>query len=258
MLEPRIVVCLLVLDGQLVRTKKFRSPRYLGDPLNAVRIFNEKLVDELVVLDIGAAKNGGSPDLSLISSLAKECAMPLSYGGGVQSADEIERLVELGVEKVIVGSALAGNLSILESASRRVGRQSLTVAIDVVRSDESLASYEVVTRSATCRTGLKPEVWAKRVIECGGGEILLSSVDRDGTRMGFDHALIDLVIHTVDVPLTIVGGAGNYGDLGGAIQAFAGLGVAAGTLFTLQGRFEAVLLKYPSIEEKSEIFYGLS
>lgn len=256
MLRPRIIPCLLIHKGGLVKTVKFGDPKYVGDPLNAVRIFNEKEVDELMVVDIDASRNGAPPNEALIAQMAAECRMPLCYGGGVKSAEVVERLVALGVEKVALSSAAVEQPSLISEAAERVGRQSVVVVMDV-KATGLLRSHEVVTYNATRRTGHDPVGFAREMQRLGAGEIVLNSVDRDGTMQGYDLALIDQLKAAIDVPLTVVGGAGKLDDIRELAQRHPVIGAAAGSLFVFKGKFRAVLINYPDRAQRDQLAQGL-
>ena len=249
MLRPRIIPCLLVHKGGLVKTVGFAEPKYVGDPLNAVRIFNEKEVDELMVVDIDASRHGREPDYKLIANLALECRMPLSYGGGVKTVEQFDRLISLGVEKVAVSSAAVSDPDLIVTAAARVGSQSVVVVIDV-RKTGLLRKPEVVTLNATNRTGLEPGAWATRVQELGAGEIVLNNVDRDGEMKGYDIDLVDHVRKATSLPLTVLGGAGTLADLRTLVERHGIIGAAAGSLFVFKGKYRAVLINYPNRAEK--------
>lgn len=247
MLRPRIIPCLLVQDGGLVKTKKFADPTYVGDPLNAVRIFNEKQVDELIVLEIDATAKSRPPNLSLIQRLAAECRMPLCYGGGVTRAEEIEKIVAVGVEKVALSSALFSHPSLLAEASRRVGQQSIVAVLDVRRVN---GRYEVFIANGTAATGAEAVAFAQQCVAAGAGEIVINSIDRDGTMEGYDFDLVAKVRVAVSTPLTVLGGAGSLNDLKRLIERFGILGAAAGSLFVFKGPRRAVLINYPRMEQR--------
>jgi cyclase len=249
MLRARFIPCLLVHNGGLVKTTRFCDPKYVGDPLNAVRIFNEKQVDELIVLDIDATVFGREPDYSLIANLAAECRMPLCYGGGVSTVQQIERIVALGVEKVCLGSAAAYDSSLIQQASLRVGNQSIVAVIDVKKCG-LLGRYEVFTHNGTKKVGRDPVEMACEVAALGAGEILLNSIDLDGTMKGYDLALIDSVRNSVRVPMSVLGGAGSLDDMRELVERYGAIGAAAGTLFVLKGKYRAVLIQYPQPAEK--------
>jgi cyclase len=253
MLRPRIIPCLLVHKGGLYKTKGFNQHKYVGDPLNAVRIFNEKQVDELMIIDIDASRLGHEPDYKLLANLALECRMPLSYGGGVKSLAQIDRIINLGFEKVAIASAAIDDPDLIKQASSRLGSQSVVGVIDVKRTG-FFRKHEVVTINATRRTGLEPAAWAAKLQELGVGEIVLNSVDHDGEMRGYDFDLIDSVRNAISTPLTVLGGAGSLDDIRSLITRYGIIGAAAGSLFVFKGKYRAVLINYPSREEKDSIF----
>lgn len=249
MLRPRIIPCLLVHNNGLVKTVKFGDPKYVGDPINAVRIFNEKEVDELFVVDIDATREGREPNYELIRNLAAECRMPLCYGGGVTSAEQIERIVGLGVEKVAMSAACAKNPTIIQHARMRVGGQSIVAVLDVKQSG-ILRRYECVTHNATRSTKRSPVEMAKLYEQCGAGEIVVNSVDRDGTLKGYDMDLVSDIRQAISLPLTVLGGAGSHDDVCDLIRQHHIIGAAAGSLFVFKGKYRAVLINYPTRQEK--------
>lgn len=252
MLRPRIIPCLLVHKGGLVKTRKFGEPKYVGDPINAVRTFNEKEVDELIVVDIDATRLGREPNYDLISKLASECRMPLCYGGGVREVEQIERIIALGVEKVAISAAAIATPEIIASGAKRVGSQSMVAVIDV-RKTGLMGRYEVVSHNASKRTGLDPVAFARTMQSEGAGEIVLNSVDRDGEMNGYDLGLVEQVRAAVSLPVTVLGGAGSHADLEKLIARQGIIGAAAGSLFVFKGKYRAVLISYPNRAEKEGI-----
>jgi cyclase len=253
MLRPRIIPCLLVKNGGLVKTVRFAEPKYVGDPINAVRIFNEKETDELIVADIDATSLSCEPDYKLIRDLAAECRMPLCYVGGVKTAEQVERIVGLGVEKVGLSSTAIARPALVSEAARRVGGQSVVVVLDVKKTASS-AGYEVFTHNGTRASGVDPILFAKEAERLGAGEILVNSIDADGVMTGYDIGLIDRMREAVRIPLSILGGAGSLADIEGLIRRHGVIGAAAGSLFVFKGKFRAVLINYPSPTEKAKIF----
>ena len=247
MLRPRIIPCLLVHKGGLVKTVGFDKPKYVGDPLNAVRIFNEKEVDELMVVDIDATRQGCEPDYKLIANLASECRMPLAYGGGVRTVEQFERLVSLGVEKVSASAAAVADLGLVSAAAERVGGQSVVVVIDVRRRGKG---FEVFTHNGTKATGLDAVEFARRAAAAGAGEIVINSIDRDGQMKGYDLDLVRAVRGAVTCPLTVLGGAGALTDMAGLVKEFGIIGAAAGSWFVFKGVYRAVLINYPARADK--------
>jgi cyclase len=249
-LRPRIIPCLLLENGDLIKTVNFKRSKYIGDPLNAVRIFNEKEVDELIVLDINASVDGRKPDFDLISSLAAECRMPFCYGGGITSPAEVERLISLGVEKVAMSSAALADPDLVTRAAEMVGQQSIVVVLDVA---ERGRSYEVMTNRGTRATGLDAIAAARWMQEAGAGEIVVNSIDRDGKMAGYDLSLATEVRQAVTVPTTFLGGAGSLAHVGELVSSVGVVGAAAGSLFVFKGVYRAVLINYPSEAEKDAI-----
>lgn len=252
MLRARIIPCLLIHNGGLVKTRRFAEPKYVGDPINAVRIFNEKEVDELIVVDIDATRLAREPDYAMISRLANECRMPLCYGGGVRDEDQVDRIVSLGVEKVSISAAVLADPVLVERSARRVGSQSVVVTLDITKS-ALLRQYEIVSHNATVRTGRRPRDTAREMQERGAGEIVLNAVDRDGEMTGYDLDLVAQMGDAVTVPLTVLGGAGSHDDISALIRQKPIIGAAAGSLFVLKGKYRAVLINYPNREEKAAI-----
>jgi len=252
LVAPRIIPCLLVHQGGLVKSTRFDNHKYLGDPLNAVRIFNEKMVDELIVLDIDATVQKRDPNYNLIRSLAAECRMPLCIGGGVTTADQVERIIGYGVEKVALSAAAVARPELVSQAARRVGMQSVVVVIDVKRTG-LFRHPEVVTHNGRKGTGLKPLDFARMMQDAGAGEIVLNSVDNDGTMNGYDLTVVRSVAKALSIPLTIMGGAGSLSDIEQAIREFGAIGTAAGSLFVFKGRYRAVLINYPTSTEKDAL-----
>ena len=243
MLTTRVIPILLLRGRGLVKTVRFRDAMYVGDPVNAVRIFNEKEVDELALLDIDASVEGREPPFETIAEVAGECFMPLSYGGGIRSLPAIERILSLGVEKVIINSATISTPDLVKNASEAFGSQSIAVSIDAKR---TLAGrYEVFTQGGRINTRLSPVECARRVEDDGAGEILVTSIDRDGTREGYDLELTRSVSAAVGIPVVAAGGAGRVEDLAKVVMEGGASAAAAGSLFVLQGKHRAVLISYP-------------
>lgn len=251
MLRPRIIPCLLIRNKGLVKTVSFNSPKYVGDPINAVRIFNEKESDELIVLDIDATTNNSQPDYQLIEKIASECRMPLCYGGGIKTVEQAQRIFSLGVEKVAISSAAVQNPDIVTKIAERVGSQSVVVVLDVKK--KLLGGYEVVTHNGKISTGINPSELALIFQQKGAGEIVVNSVDRDGQMKGYDLLLVEQIRKSVTLPLTVLGGAGSLDDIGKLIGKFGIIGAAAGSLFVFKGVYKAVLINYPSVELKEEL-----
>lgn len=254
MLRPRIIPCLLVHQGGLVKTQGFKEPKYVGDPINAVRIFNEKEADELMVLDIDATVNKVTPDFSLIAKLAAECRMPLCYGGGVTTAEQAARIVDMGVEKVAVSAAAIVNPSLLTEIAAAVGRQSVVAVLDVRKRTGLFAKgYELCTHNGKTVHKLDPVTFAKQLQDAGAGEIVINSVDRDGLMQGYDLGLAMQFKQALKVPITFLGGAGTLEHMSELVSNLGLVGAAAGSLFVFKGKYRAVLINYPTPEQKIEL-----
>jgi cyclase len=252
MLQPRIIPCLLVKNKGLVKTVNFKNPRYVGDPINAVRIFNEKEVDELMLLDIDATCNGAEPDFKMIANLAAECRMPLCYGGGIRTAEQAQRIIGLGVEKVAISSAAVNNPKLVCQIAQETGSQSLAVVIDVKKTLLG-DSYEVHTNNGKKGAIKCPVEFAQLLESFGAGEIVINSIDNDGVMRGYDLTLVDKIRKSITVPLTILGGAGSLEDIGRLIAKYGIIGAAAGSLFIFKGIYKAVLINYPNRMEKDAL-----
>lgn len=253
MLRPRIIPCLLVKNRGLVKTVNFKNPKYVGDPINAVRIFNEKEVDELTVFDIDATSNNREPDYKMIENLAAECRMPLCYGGGVNSVEQAQRIFSLGVEKVALSTAAINNPSLISNIAEKVGSQSVVVVLDIKK--KVFGGYEIYIRNGQKGTGIDPSLFAKQMEDLGAGEIVLNSIDNDGVMRGYDINLIEKIRKSISLPITVLGGAGSLDDIGKLIEKFGIIGAAAGSLFVFKGVYRAVLINYPDRLEK-ENFYN--
>lgn len=260
MLYPRIIPCLLVKDNGLVKTVNFKNPKYVGDPINAVRIFNEKEVDELMVFDIDAALEKREPDYNMIEHLAAECRMPLCYGGGVTNSGQIQRIVQLGVEKVAISSAAIESPNLVAEAAECVGNQSVVAVLDVKKNSIS-GQYEVWTHGGRKATGKCPLELAAQMERLGAGEIVINSIDNDGIMKGYDLVLVEKMRKSISVPLTVLGGAGSLNDVSLLINKYGAIGAAAGSLFVFKGVYRAVLINYPNRAEKYALIeenYGMS
>lgn len=257
MLRPRITPCLLVHNNGLVKTIGFKSPKYVGDPINAVKIFNEKESDELIVLDIDATVNNAEPNYALIAKLATECRMPLCYGGGVRTLEQAKRIISLGVEKVAISSAAIENPNLISQVAGEIGRQSVVVVLDVKKRLLSKGS-DVWTHNGKKNTKRSAIEVAVQVEELGAGEIVLNSIDNDGQMKGYDIPLAQLLRQAVKIPITVLGGAGSLKDIADLISACGVIGAAAGSLFVFKGSYRAVLINYPSITQRDELIHSLS
>lgn len=254
MLRSRIIPCLLVHNKGLVKTVLFKNPKYVGDPINAVKIFNEKNVDEIMVLDIDASVEKRGPDFRLIENLAVECRMPFCYGGGVSSVEEVKKIISLGAEKVAISSHAISNPSLLREMSKAVGAQSVVLVLDVSKRGFLSSSYEIFTMNAKKKTGIKLKDFLVSIKDIPYGEIVINNIDLDGTMKGYDYELIDAVRSFVDTPLTVIGGAGTLEDIKGLISRYHIIGAAAGSIFVFKGKYKAVLINYPDKIEKRNLY----
>ena len=255
MLRPRIIPCLLIHKGGLVKTVGFASPKYVGDPINAVKIFNEKEADELMVLDIDASANSREPDYALIKKLAAECRMPLCYGGGIKTAEQAARIISLGVEKVSLSSAALDNPQLITDLAQAIGRQSVVAVLDV-RKKKGLFSkgYELTSINNSRSHKQDPLELAIALEKAGAGEIVINSVDNDGVMKGYDLEFAERVKSALHVPTTFLGGAGAHEHLSELISRCGIVGAAAGSLFVFKGKYRAVLINYPTAEQKDQIY----
>jgi cyclase len=251
MFRPRVMPCLLLKGKGLVKTIKFKDPTYLGDPINAVRIFNEKESDELIFLDITASLEKRSVYLDVVRQIGDECFMPFAVGGGIRSIQTIRDILSAGAEKVVINSYAAENPVFIQEAASIFGNQSIVISIDVKR--KIFGTYEVYTYSASKSTKLEPVEFSKLMEDMGAGEIVINSINQDGTRDGFDLDLIRAVSSAVSIPVIACGGAGNLDHIIEAINNGAAA-VAAGSLFVFHGRRRAVLINYPTKEELKTLF----
>lgn len=247
MLRNRVIPCLLLRNGGLVKTVKFKDPKYVGDPINAIKIFNEKEVDELIFLDIDASKTGKRPDFNMIKDIASECFMPFCYGGGVRSIEDIKNILSLGVEKVSINSHAIKNPKFVKEASEIFGSQSIVVAIDVKK--DFFGKYRVYNHAKNRIVSVDPVEAAKEAAKIGAGEIMINSVDLDGTMEGYDVDLVKRITDNVAVPVIALGGAGSIGDIARVIKGGGASAAAAGSMFVFHGKYRAVLITYPDWKE---------
>ncbi|MCS4227915.1 AglZ/HisF2 family acetamidino modification protein [Sphingobacterium sp. BIGb0165] len=252
MLRPRIIPSLLIQDNGLVKTVNFKNPKYVGDPINAVKIFNEKAVDELAIFDIDATVKGLEPNYSLIERIANQSRMPLCYGGGVKTVDQAQRIFGLGIEKIALSSAALQNPRLITEIADRVGAQSVIVVLDVKK--KLFGGYEVYTHNGKKSTGINPFQFIEQAQRSGAGEIIINSIDQDGMMKGYDKTLIDKAREKTTLPMTVLGGAGSLEDIRDIIDRHKIIGVAAGSLFVFKGVYKAVLINYPTKEDKDRLY----
>lgn len=255
MLRPRIIPCLLIQDGGLVKTVKFKDPKYVGDPINAVKIFNEKEADELIVIDIDATVNNVEPNYKQIANLAAECRMPLCYGGGIRTAEQAKKIIALGVEKVAISSAVLENPALITQIAEEIGSQSVVVVLDY-KSRMLSKAIDVWTHNGTRNTKRSVLEVALEVEKLGAGEIVINSIENDGRMKGYDIDLALKLRQSVHIPITILGGGGSLEDMRSVVAACGVVGVAAGSFFVFKGSYRAVLISYPSAQQKDELIYS--
>lgn len=247
MIRPRVIPVLLLKGEGLVKTVRFKDPKYLGDPINIVRIFNDKEVDELIFLDITATNEGRQPPFEILAKITSECFMPLGYGGGIHSMEDVKALLGIGIEKVIMNTCAVEDPAFITEVAEYAGSQAVVVSMDVKKG--FLGKYEVFTHSGRKGTGLDPVQHALEMEKRGAGELFLNVIDRDGMMQGYDLDLIRRVADTVHLPLVACGGAGDIRHLAEAIQQGGASAAAAGSLFVFQGPLRGVLISYPSQDE---------
>ncbi len=247
--------CLLVHNKGLVKTVNFKDPKYVGDPINAVKIFNEKEVDELIVLDIDASVEKREPDFELIKNLASECRMPFCYGGGITTVQQAKRIIELGAEKIAISSSAFKNPDLIKEIGVEVGIQSIVIVIDVRKRSFILGGgYDIFIKNGKEKIDMKLNTFISMLNDLGVGEIVINSIDNDGQMKGYDIDLISMVRKLTNIPLTALGGAGSLDDVKLLISKFKIIGIAVGSLFVFKGKYKAVLISYPNRDEKFKLF----
>jgi cyclase len=243
----RVIPILLIQNGGVVKSVNFKNHNYIGDPINAVKIFNDKEVDEIAIIDISATKEGKAPNRDRIREIAGEAFMPLSYGGGITTLDEVKSILFEGAEKVILNSSALDNLNLLTQIADQFGSQSVVVSIDAKK--DWLGRYKVFRNNGKKKTNFVPEVFAKMVEDAGAGEIIVTSIDRDGTYKGFDLALIKSISESVNIPVVACGGASKLDDFVDAVKEGGSSAVAAGSLFVYASEQKGVMINYPKQEK---------
>ena len=250
MIKPRVIPALLLKGQGLVKTVKFKEPKYLGDPINIVRIFNDKEVDELVLLDITATPEKRGPQFDLLKNIAGEAFIPLAYGGGIRSMNDVRKLLSIGIEKLIMNTSAVETPLLVREVADHAGSQAAVVSMDVKKG--LLGKYEVLTHCGQKKTGLDPVNHAVEMERMGVGEILINSIDRDGTMQGYDVELVRKVADAVSVPVVACGGAGNLSHVSEVIKQGHASAAAAGSIFVFQGPLRGVLISYPTPKELKE------
>ncbi|MDB4652932.1 AglZ/HisF2 family acetamidino modification protein [Akkermansiaceae bacterium] len=256
MLRPRIIPTLLIHESGLVKTVNFKSAKYVGDPINAVRIFNEKEVDELAIFDIDATVKSLEPNYGIIERIANQSRMPLCYGGGIKNISQAKRIFSLGVEKISLSSGCLDDPNLITEISNHVGAQSVVVTLDVRR--QRFGGYRIYTHNGKKSKNIELLKFVKNAQSFGAGEIVINSIDRDGLMNGYDLGLVEKIRAATTLPVTILGGAGSLKHLAEIIGENGIIGVAAGSLFVFKGPYKAVLINYPSPQEKDKLYNQFS
>jgi cyclase len=253
MLSVRVIPTLLLRNNGLVKGRKFKNHKYVGDPVNAVKIYNDKEVDELIFLDITATKDGRGPNFELLKDIASQAFMPFGYGGGLKSTKNIEKIFKIGIEKAVLNTAAVSNLDLVKETSRVAGSQSIVVSIDIKKT--LFGKYQVYSHSGQIDTKIDPVEFALRAEDAGAGELMICSIDREGSGQGYDFDLIGRVANAVGIPVIASGGAGSLTDFKNAVAQGASA-VAAGDMFIFHGKHKAVLITYPEYKELEKLFKG--
>ena len=251
MLKHRVIPLLSLDNYKLVKTLRFKNPQYIGDPINAIHIFNEKEVDEIIIIDITASKENREPNFDLIEEIAGECYMPLTYGGGIRSVEDVDRILSIGVEKVSLQSSIIKNPNFINDLAKRFGSQSIVVSVDVKKNWLGKLKYFVPAKESTLELDLIDLI--KDLVNAGAGEVLLNAVDKDGTLSGPDLEMIKQVSNSIEVPIIACGGISSLEDIKAAVEVGASA-VAAGSFFVYYGPHRAVLISYPKYHELEQLF----
>ncbi len=250
MLLPRIIPCLLMTSEGLVKTINFKNPNYIGDPINTVKIFNEKKADELILLDIDASVKKYEPNFSLISNIARESRMPICYGGGIKSLEHAKKVFNFGIEKIALSSIIHDNFKLISDISNYAGSQSTVIVLDIKKKNNE---YKIFTENGNKEINVDLLSSINKFETEGAGEIVINSIDKDGLMIGYDFELIDLVYKNTNIPITILGGAGSLKDVKKAIDRYGNIGFACGSLFVYKGTRKAVLINYPDFNDKKNL-----
>jgi cyclase len=243
MFRPRVIPVLLLKNKGLVKSKRFGSHQYIGDPINAVRIFNDLKADELVFLDITATREERLISLNFIRDVGQETCMPFAAGGGIQTLEDIRAIIQTGAEKVVIGAKAAEDPDFIRRAAETFGSSTLVVCIDCKKN--LWGRYKVRTRNGRVETGLDPVEFAIEMEHKGAGEIIVQSIEKDGMMTGYDVALMRSVVEAVTIPVVALGGAGSIDDLRDLYKEASPNGLAAGSLFVYKGAHKGVLINYP-------------
>jgi len=255
MKHVRVIPVLLLERGKLVKTVKFQDPAYVGDPINALRIFNDKEVDEVLVLDIGLSRSGQRVNLDLVARLAGECFMPMGYGGGISTVDDARAVFGCGVEKLVLNTAALHKPGLMEQVARMFGAQAVVVSVDVRRN--FLGRPAAFTHGGTRKVDVPLLDLVRQLEQRGAGELIINSIDRDGTMQGYDVPLIHAVSTAVRIPVVACGGAARMQDFVTAMREGRASAVAAGAMFVFNGKHRAVLISYPGQDALARDLYSV-
>lgn len=250
MLLPRIIPCLLLTNEGLVKTENFKNAKYIGDPINTVKIFNEKKADELMIMDIHATTQSYNPNFDLIDKIAREARMPICYTGGIKKVEHAKKIFSYGIEKIGISSIIFEDIDIISKLSNYVGRQSTVIILDIIKNENT---YDIYTHNAGKKINVDLLKFLKVIQGMGAGEIVVNSIDRDGSMIGYDFDLIDLIYDNTEIPITVIGGAKDYNDIKKISLKYGPIGIGAGSIFVYKGSRKAVLINYPNEKEKIEL-----
>ncbi|PHZ84846.1 AglZ/HisF2 family acetamidino modification protein [Paremcibacter congregatus] len=254
MLQTRVMPCLLLDEGRLVKTTQFKKPRYVGDPINAVRIYNEKEVDEIIILDITASEKNKSINFELLEQITSECFIPVTYGGGVKSVDDFKKLYKIGIEKVSINSAAIKDASLIPKAVNIFGSQSVMVTMDIKRRLIS-KKYSVYKSRGKKALKISPIEYAKKVQDLGAGELMINFIESEGTWSGFDIDILSQITQAINIPVIAVGGAGNNQHIQEAVIKGGASAIAIGSIAVFQGKDLGVLIRFPKQKELEYLFH---
>ncbi len=253
MLRSRIIPTLLLSNKGLCKTTKFSDPKYVGDPINAVKIFNEKEADELIFLDIDCTSQNKEPDYDLISIIASASRMPICYGGGIRNFEQIKKIISLGVEKISISSSFFNDPNLLYKSAEKFGNQSIVLTLDIKKCGLFQKKYGVFTHNGMKQQKFDFEKVLPKLSDYGVGELCINSIERDGTMIGYDLELIKYIRDKINIPLTVIGGASSYSNIKELVKTYNPIGASAGSIFVFKGKYRAVLIQYPDDSQKKDI-----
>lgn len=253
MLRPRLIVFLMLEDGYIKKSKLFSNSRYLGDPLNAVQIYSDLNVDELIILDVNATNHNKSPNYDLLKNIGSIARMPLCYGGGIKDISQIDKIIRCGIEKISISSEVFSNKELIKQASKKYGSQSIVCCIDT-KLNKSTYEYEIFVNRGQLKVSSDIKNTIKIIEDCGAGEIIINNISHDGTYQGYDLNLLDLVINTANIPISFAGGLSSMKEIKEISAKYPCIGITAGSIWSFLGKNGPVLINYPSQDEKKQLF----